>query len=314
MIILNSLKRYRQLCSFLVSKLYIRLMHYTCVVNPVSGDRSKKPVVDGLKDFFDSYGHTYDLFKTTGEDDRKKLSELCSQRKPDRVIIIGGDGTFCQFAQLFMEDKIPIALFPAGSANGLAYDLGLPENTDAWWDVLRRDRIKSIDAYEVNGDHIGFHIGDMGLNAKIVKRFEEDSIRGMWGYMKQFFREYRSESAAKFSLELDGETYQSKALMVAIANGRTYGTGATITEEGDLSDGELEVCIIKPFPFIAFFKILFSFFLGGLKDSDYVTIIRCKKGKIETHQKVNLQVDGEPIDEVTKCEFRVIENAVRVVV
>jgi diacylglycerol kinase family enzyme len=79
--------------------------------------------------------------------------------------------------------------------------------------------------------------------------------------------------------------------MVVLANASKYGTGAVINPKGDLYDGLFEVVIIRQLGIATLLKVWF--FRPQSFDPKKIEVIQAKAVHIETHRKVDFQVDGE---------------------
>lgn len=100
------------------------------VVNPVSGNLNKKGIIQTIENELLKINTQTVIYQTTGKNDSDKIRKLVIENKFDRVFIAGGDGTVKQVAEALVELLIPIAIFPAGSANGLAVNLAIPNNLE----------------------------------------------------------------------------------------------------------------------------------------------------------------------------------------
>jgi diacylglycerol kinase (ATP) len=97
------------------------------VVNPISGDVDKTLITAAAEEFSRTHGFRLTQFETTGDDDISNIRALYKELDPERIIIIGGDGTVKLVAEALEENDVVLGLLPAGSANGLSVDLNFPE-------------------------------------------------------------------------------------------------------------------------------------------------------------------------------------------
>ena len=302
------------------------MINYLFVVNPIAGDKDKSSFYEFVKDTVEKEDLTYEVYTTTGKDDELKLKRLCKKQKPEVVVALGGDGTLLLVAKTIKNSSIKAGLMPFGSANGMAKELGIPRIPDrtlslipseryaVCWDIIRGGNIRAIDLLQLNKKHFSFHLSDIGLNAKIVKRFEEEKIRGYFGYARLFFKELRQKKRLSYQLIAHGKRIKGKAYMIVIANATKYGTGAIINPVGQLEDGIFEVCIVKQVKLITLLRSLLSLFKATLrKREDLVKIIPCKKARLEIKQPETLQVDGEVIGEVSKVSIKMLPRAVNII-
>ncbi len=71
--------------------------------------------------------------------------------KPIRILIIGGDGTIKFVAEALENEDVIFGIIPAGSANGLAVDLGLPESIEDNLTIAFNSHFIEIDMIAING-------------------------------------------------------------------------------------------------------------------------------------------------------------------
>lgn len=284
------------------------------IINPISGGLDKSKYLNKLRQIFHSQQKTFEVFETQGvEEDYANAQKAIDNFQPDVVVAVGGDGT-CNFvADLIIDKDVLFGIVPLGSANGLARELNISENHELSTKLLFSGIEKPIDALLINGEHLCLHLSDIGLNAKVVKRFEEEKIRGKFGYLRQFIREIIHTVPKKFKFELNGNKFKKKAHMVVIANATKYGTGAVMNPIGKIDDGKFEICIVKPFPKYAIFSIAYHMFRGSLKTSPYVKIISCREITIHNPQKEVLQVDGEVIGYPATVTVGIKKHAYRLI-
>ncbi|MFP4059921.1 MAG: diacylglycerol/lipid kinase family protein, partial [Bacteroidales bacterium] len=239
----------------------------TClfVLNPISGNFDKEDLRKWLKDYATKNSLEFWFHETTGSgEEAALLTGSIEKYKPSCLVAVGGDGTVNLVAKVAKEVKIPIGIFPMGSANGLATELDIPFNREEALDVVLHGAIIRIDILNINKREIVLHLCDVGLNARVIKRFEKAVIRGFIGYMGQYFKELFDVKTTRFMLIVNGQKFKTKAIMVVIANASKYGTGAIINPPGKINDGSFEVIFIKPYPFWYIFKLIVVFFTGTL--------------------------------------------------
>ncbi len=81
------------------------------------------------------------------------------------------------------------------------------------------------------------HLSDIGVNAKIVDKFDKGNLRGILGYGKYFMEELKNAKPAKFKIISSNKSRKKKAYMIIFANAAQYGTGAVINPLSKLDDG-----------------------------------------------------------------------------
>ena len=285
------------------------------VLNPVSGNFSKSGLKGWLSAYAEKTKNRFEFHETTGKvDDLQLLISKVEQVNPDVIIAVGGDGTANLVARVAREKNIKMGLMPMGSANGLATELGIPPGEEDALDVILEGSDRKIDMLMINHELWSVHLSDMGLNARVIKRFDKAKIRGFIGYAGQYFKELFNVGVSKFRLVANGKSYKTKAIMVVIANASKYGSGAIINPPGKPDDGVFEVIFIKPYPSWYIFVLAVSFFTGTFHKKRYVRHFSCSKAILFNYGNEEMQIDGEPVGNPGKVEIEIAPSSLTVIV
>lgn len=285
------------------------------VVNPASGRRKFQDLYFHEKEMSKTNQWKSRFYKTTGKHDRDAIQKEIRMFNPCRVAVFGGDGTLNLVASLLIDTDIAMAILPGGSANGLAKNLEIPESIPESIKIALSGDTKEIDVIITSSGRICLHLCDAGLNARIVKRFEEQGERGLIGYGKQLIRELLSGSPSfRFTANINNKIISKRAEMIIITNTKRFGTGALISPQSCMNDGIFEFLIIKPYTW----KIILDYFhLLATRRKDrmnFVEIYRGNKLKIHFKRETDMQVDGEILECVSQISFSIKKKALRVIV
>lgn len=284
------------------------------IVNPISGGVDKEPFLKKAKSLCNKYGIDYYIFKTTGKKDEKQLNNVLQTFKPDRVASIGGDGTTLFSSVNLLNTSIPLGIIPLGSANGMATELYVnPNPIEALQDIIMSNIIGELDMLIVNDKYYSIHIGDVGINAQIVKSYEKDKNRGMATYAKYFIEELKNISPFEIEVKANEETIKAKGVMVGICNSRKYGTGVPLNLEGNPMDGKFEIVIIKQINANSLLKAGLSKFDESFHDSQNGIMISTNKATITFDQARLFQLDGEIIGKFEQLEIAIMQGAVKLI-
>jgi diacylglycerol kinase (ATP) len=283
------------------------------IINPQSGSNQNTNLEPEISRMAKEYQFKWNIFYTEGNDDISKIDREIKKHKPGIVVTVGGDGTVNMVASLLINSKIKLGIVPAGSANGLGYNLGIPTNFDEAIHHIFRTKAKPTDVIRINQKHYCLHLSDIGINARIVKRFEKEGSKGLTGYGKQLLKELFSK-ASSFSFYLETPLYKkkSKAEMIVIANARSFGTGAVINPDGKPDDGRFEIIIIKPYPWWFLFYFILMFLTGRMYKMQYIKLISATKASIQLFTPHDLQIDGEIFEGIRKLDIRILPGALNI--
>ena len=284
---------------------------YLLVVNPISGGLDKTEMVDAVMAYAIDSGIEIETYETTGIDDKEKIKMLFAKVIPERVIIIGGDGTIKMVAEALENKDVVFGIIPAGSANGLTVDLNFPSTLEENVSIAFTNDYIQIDMVSIN-DKKSLHLSDIGLNAELIKNYESSFIRGKLGYLLQTIRTIIDESLPfKVKISANTKIVNTIAEMIVIANSKKYGTGVTINPFGVMNDGKFEIIILKNIDIILFWKII----TGNIPlNSEDVEIIYTDKAKLSTNVPVHFQIDGEYYGQVTELDINILHKQLKVAV
>ncbi len=301
-------------------------LDYFFIINPIAGGTDKTVFYDFIHEKHFDEKFSYEIYETTGENDEVTIKKIVKGRKVEVTVVVGGDGTLLLAAMIFKHTDTRLAVIPFGSANGMARELEIPRDFDRVlslipseririvWALIQRGNIINVDLIQIN-KYYSLHLSDIGLNAKIVKRFEAEKIRGYSGYARQFFKELSLRKAIEYELFTGGKRYSGKAYMIVIANAKMYGTGAVINPIGSLNDGRFEICIVKDITFSSLLKSAWSIFKKNVQYQERdLEIISTDKARIKLNESQTLQVDGEVVDDVDSLNVKIIPGCLKIIV
>lgn len=279
------------------------------IVNPGSGNGEVNYPTE-ITTFFKEREEDVAIYELPSDCSLEKLKTTIKKAKPDRVIAVGGDGTLKLVAECLMNTETPIGIIPAGSANGMAKELGIPLELQEALALSAAGTLKKIHAIMVN-DELCIHLSDIGFNAYLVKKFDELPTRGMQTYAKAAWHAFWNHQKMDVSFKIDGKTINEKAAMVVLANATQYGTGLQINPDGKLDDRLFEVIIVKEYAVMEILKIWISKLPWNPKkiESYQVTAL-----EIKTKRKVHFQVDGEYLGKVDRIGAKIIPEALTIIV
>lgn len=281
------------------------------IINPIAGDTDKTRLLDLLDHYSIRMRFSFEVFRTTGTGDEAAVEQSITEFQPNRILVAGGDGTITQMANVVRKFNIPLGILPMGSANGLAISLGLPSEIDEAMEVALGDNIIQLDGMLIN-DRLGLHLSDLGLNARLIKNYEEGHVRGKWGYLSKVAQTLTEHDVFSARISTDTETFETEATIIILANANMYGTGVIINPKGSMTDGRFEVIIATRFDLIELAKIV----VGSTDfDPEVVRILTTTHAKIECLSGDALfQIDGELQGVVNQINASILPGILRVVI
>lgn len=204
-----------------------------------------------------------------------------------------------------------MGLLPAGSANGMAKEIGIPETPGEALDIIIKGIIKQCDLIKINDGEISLHLSDFGLNARLIKYFDESRLRGMWGYARMVIKVLWRKRLMNARIDADSIDMETNAYMIVIANASKYGTGVVVNPRGNLDDGLFEIIILRKFPVMELFKMLLSYKKFNPKKVEF---FQTKRVTITLKRKTHFQVDGEYKGRIDKVVAEIIPAQLNILV
>lgn len=260
------------------------------VINPIAGGNDKEEIIEAVKQRAEALMIALEIYKTTGEQDGKRIAKIIEQSNFSRILIAGGDGTVREVVDAIKDKDILVGVLPCGSANGLATNLDIPDDLEGQLKIAFGEAFMVMDILEVNGQTC-LHIADMGVNAALIENYEESDVRGKLGYLLQTIPTLAQSKFPFFvHVEANGENLREKVILVAIANAKKFGTGANINPTGFMDDEQFEILLFKNFDIAEIIKT----FYGDISQSkEFVTTIKTTEASIKCEDSIPFQVDGE---------------------
>lgn len=278
------------------------------VINPGAGNRRTNwPAL--INAYFRGRPHQVSLFILPLQCSHEIIKNKIEETAPHRIVAVGGDGTVKLVAECILHSDILMAIIPAGSANGLARELQIPTDPAEAIRGVLHNHFLSVHAVKINNQYC-FHLADIGFNAFVVKKFESENVRGMWGYVKAAWKVFWSHPYMRVKMKTGNEFIEKKAAMIVIANATRYGSGALINPEGKLEDDLFEVVVVKKISIAEIFKMMVT---HRPYDPHKTELLQTRSLKIQSKRKVHFQIDGQYQGKLHKLTATIVPSAVKIV-
>lgn len=264
------------------------------IINPISGIGRQKTVERLIADFLDTTVFQHTIAYTQAPKHATELARRAATNGFDIVVAVGGDGSVNEVARGLIGSNTAMAILPAGSGNGLARHLHIPVNLKKALLLLQKGAQKKIDTIQFNDEQF-VNIAGVGFDAHIGWEFSKFGKRGLSSYIKVILRELSALKTQPFELTLDGKVHPTEAYLIGFANGSQWGNNAYIAPLADITDGIMDVVVVKKFPLIMGFLIGYKLFNKKLHTSASVDVFKAKEVILKQKGKI-AHIDGEPLE------------------
>ena len=228
------------------------------------------------------------------------MKEVVVELPPDAVVALGGDGTVHLAINALGEKPLcPLGIIPIGTGNDIASSWSIPGETDAALEGLlaaldRGPRAVDIGAATREGQTTLFGaVYSAGFDAIVNERANAMRFpRGASRYIVALLVELASLRPRRYTLTIDGVTREEDALLAAVANGPSFGGGMRVAPGASLTDGKLDVFVLRPLPRRTFLRIFPKVYSGTHVSHPAVEIVRAREVTVDVEGIVGY-VDGE---------------------
>ncbi|HEY9408208.1 MAG TPA: YegS/Rv2252/BmrU family lipid kinase [Jiangellaceae bacterium] len=246
--------------------------------------------------------------------DVREAADLAGEAVADRagaLVVVGGDGMVHLGVQAVAGTSTPLGVVPAGTGNDLARALGLPlrDPLGAAGVVVAGAR-RRIDLGRSEGQWFAGVVA-AGFDARVNDRVNRMRWpRGPRRYDLATLAELGVFRPISYRMDLDGETSELEAMLVAVGNIPSYGGGLRITPDASLDDGEFDVVVVAPVSKATLVRVFPRVRRGTHLAHPAVSVRRARTVRLDA-AGVTAYVDGERLGPLPRS-FEVVPAAVEV--
>jgi diacylglycerol kinase (ATP) len=297
------------------------------IYNPTSGGRRHRrfqEIEEAVRILKDA-GITVELAPTTDAGHAQEIARLAVEQHREMVIACGGDGTINEIINGLAGSQVAMALLPAGTANILAKELGIP------WDipraarlipegVIRRIALGMATYAGSNGNGPGsalpssgryfLSVGGAGPDGAIVNGVDCALKKkvGVAAYWIEGLKQLFSYDFPEMRVRSDGTDHVASIIVV----GRTanYGGPFKITTNATLFEDSFEFLTNSTRSRLRYLACLPALWLGKIRGMQGIKMWKASEVLCESAgaNPVFAQVDGEPIGPLP-LRFQIVPDA-----
>lgn len=292
-----------------------RLMQRKIVylINPVSGTREKKSLEKIIRRATEQEKLPYEIIHTNAGGDYDFLKEKILNEKITDVVVCGGDGTISAIGGALIDVDVNTGIIPMGSGNGLALCAGIPKDTNKALEIIFRGTSSYIDGFYIN-NRFSCMLTGIGLDAAVAHEFAKQKKRGLKTYIRLTAWHFFSAKPYLFRISNAKNNIVTDAYFISIANSNQFGNNFKIAPQAVLSDGLLDIVIVKKMNKL---RLLFSVLYqvtGFNKRKKDIIQFRTKELTIHNHSLAPLHVDGDPVETSPVFHIKIVPKAIKLIV
>lgn len=241
----------------------------------------------------------------------------------DVAVIFGGDGTIHLHLSELVELETPLLVVPCGSGNDFARALGINSERDSAQAFRQfgsgQSNLRTIDLgliCDVTSatQHYFCCVAGVGIDGAIAARSNRlpSWLRGRGGYFLSAPPEFIRFAPLPMKVSMNGTQSASQpTLLAAVANAPAYGGGMKIAPHAQLSDGKLDLCVVRGMNVFKLFCLFPTVYFGRHLRFKEVEYSQTDSVRIETEYPIDVYADGELVCK-TPVTFGVARGVLKV--
>ena len=244
-----------------------------------------------------------------------KRARRAAEAGADLVFVWGGDGMVQRCLDTLADFDTTIAIVPAGTANLLATNLGIPGDIAEAVRVGLHGARRKLDLGRINGERFAVMAG-AGFDARMI-RDADSGMKDRLGRVAYLFtgaKHLRGERV-RMRIRVDGEAwFDDEAGCVLFGNvGKMFG-GIDAFEHARPDDGRLEIGVVTAEGVVQWTRALGRTALGHAEKSPFVHTTSGKKFSVTLAKATPYELDGGDRTETKRLKVRVEPAAITVCV
>ena len=295
------------------------------IINPSSGkqniDSMLREIMATL--ILDQICSHVDVFYTKSKDDAKNRAAELKPGDYDFIVSVGGDGTLNEVTNglILSESNIPMAIISAGTVNDFATYMKLPQTADGFCQMIKDFQTKKVDVGRVNNEYF-INVLAAGMLTDIAYKVPKDkkAVLGKMAYYLEGVKEFPKQLSQNMTLTFNSKEYSGTEdiMLFLVANSKSVGGFADAAPLASVSDGYLDVMIIKKMALLTEAPdLIFKLFQGEHPKHPSIEYFQTKElSVLPTEQTAGIAIDydGEILEEGLPVDISIVPEALNLII
>ena len=282
--------------------------------NPKSGNGDFKNNLDLIIQKFQKAGHQVIPVRASDEINLNDVMKSIDEKEYRQIMVAGGDGTIniCVNAMVKNDINLPLAIFPAGTANDFAGYLNLPKNIRGQINIALGECYTYSDVGVCN-EKCFINVAALGNLVDVSQKTNPalKNVLGIFAYYLKGATEVVRLKALPVKLTTQDKIYREDMFFMVVMNGESAGGFKKLSSCSEINDGKLNVVLFRKMPIREFVPLFFSVISGNHEDNKNVLAFETDRLTIESEVEISTDVDGEH-GEKLPLEFSVLNRRIKI--
>ena len=213
-----------------------------------------------------------------------------------KIIAAGGDGTINIVVNAMIRNDIhlPLALFPAGTANDFAHYFDIPTDIDGMLSIALGDNYTEADVGRCN-DKYFVNVAAIGSVIDVSQKTDATmkNALGIVAYYLRGLSEMTSLKPVEVTITSPEYNFTENIFFMVVMNGNSAGGFRKLGVQSSINDGLLDVIIFKDMYLIEILPLVINVMQGKHDENKNVIYFQTPSLRIESPVNISTDVDGE---------------------
>lgn len=266
------------------------------IYNPTSGREEMKRRLPEILQRLEYGGFETSTHATIGEGDATIAAAEAIERGFDAIIAAGGDGTLYEVINGMSEkhNRPPLGIVPVGTTNDFARALGIPKHWEYAVDLIVQQHTRGIDVGRVNQKYF-INIAGGGSMTELTYEVPSKlkTMLGQLAYYMKGLEKLPRLRPTELSIRSNEAIVHEEVMMFLVCNSNSVGGFEKLAPEASMSDGLLDVFILRKCNLAEFVRIVSSALRGEHINDPHIIYFQTQSVQVTSPDYVQLNLDGE---------------------
>jgi YegS/Rv2252/BmrU family lipid kinase len=224
-----------------------------------------------------------------------QLARQAVDEGAELLFVWGGDGTVQQCVDAVATREVVLAILPAGTANLLAMNLGIPTTIAEAVSVGLHGKDRTLDVGKLNGERFAVMAG-VGLDAEMM-HLADQNLKDRFGRLAYLWTGTRAsrKTSRRMRIKVDGRLwFDGRASCVLLGQMGKLGPGVMAFPDAKPDDLLLDVGVVTAKNAAQWLRVAGRLAVGQPNRSPLTKMCQGRKVDISLARRIRYELDGGP--------------------
>jgi len=272
---------------------------YYIIFNPTAGAGRSVKVMQAIQQHLESKKVAYKVAETQYARHAVKLAREAVGKGYKGIISVGGDGTLLEVAGELHGTEETLGIIPAGTGNDFRQAVHVSKDPIEALETILDGHSKTVDIGFLGEDRPFLNVAGTGFDVEVIRNMEKVRrlVTGGLAYFIGIVMSLFKHKGVNIKITVNGETMIRKVLLIAVANGKSFGGGLKVAPHSSVNDGLFNVLIINHVPNWRILVELPKLKKGQIEKISVAEQLTCSDIHISSETPLSFDLDGEVYDQ-----------------